>query len=73
MTLIVLVEQTQETLLKDRGGKRVREDDDTIRRARQRLHLLQTDLIETSGKEIDDMTIVGGAFAEGFVELSQCG
>jgi hypothetical protein len=45
MTLIILVEQTQKALFEDRGCERVGEDNNTIRRARQRFHLLQPDLI----------------------------
>lgn len=69
VSLVVLVEDAQETLFENRRGKRIGQHDDSTRRIRERLHLEETDLIETSREEIDAMAIVRRAFGECFVEL----
>ena len=35
------------------------------------LHFQHTNLIKTSGKDIDDVAIVGSAFGESIIELEQ--
>lgn len=58
MSLVILVEDTQETLLEDGGCERIRQHNDTIGRIGKRFHLEQADLIQTSGKEINDVSVI---------------
>ena len=68
-TLVILVENTQEALFEDRRGEGIGEDDDAVGGIGQGFHLEQTDLVETASKQIDSVSVVGGTFCEGLVEL----
>jgi hypothetical protein len=68
-SLIILVEQTQKTLLEDGSRKRIGEYDDTIGRIWQGPHLQQTNLIETSSKQVDRVTVVGRSLSKTFIKL----
>ena len=56
--MLILVEQPQEALFEDGGSEGVGENDNTVRRVGQGFHFLQTNLIQASGEEIDDVSIV---------------
>ena len=71
ISLIVLAEQPQETLLEYARRERVREHDDAIRGIGEGFHLEQAHLIETAGKEIDGVTVSGSTFGQAFVKLQR--
>ena len=71
MTLLVLVEDTEETLFEDRSSEGVGEHNCTVGRIRQRLHLQQSDLIETASEKINRMSVIGRAFGQALVELKR--
>ena len=66
---LVLVEHTEEALLEDGCRERVRQDDDTIGRVWHGLHLEQSDLIQATGEQVDDVTVVRRPLCETLVEL----
>jgi hypothetical protein len=71
--LFVLVEESQEALLEDRCGERIRKNNDTVGRIGQGLHLLQTDLVQATSEEIDDVSVVRHPGCQSLVELpSKC-
>jgi len=69
VSLIILVKETQETLLEDGGGKRVGQDDGTVCRVGHRFHFQETDLVKATSEKVDCMAVVGSALGEAFVEL----
>jgi len=69
MSLIILVEHTEETLFENGHSEGIRQDYDTIRRVGQGSHLKEANLIETTTEKVDSMTIVGCSNGQTFVEL----
>jgi hypothetical protein len=53
MSLIILVEYTEGTLLENGSG-----DYDTVRRVGQGSHFKEASLIETTAEKVDSMTVV---------------
>jgi hypothetical protein len=56
-TLGILSKRPQEALLEDGGGKRVRDDHEPVGGIGQRLHLEETDLIETPRVNVDGVAV----------------
>ena len=58
MSLIVLVEYTEETLLENSSSEGIGQDYDTVRRVGQGSHLKEANLIEATAEKVDSMTVV---------------
>jgi len=69
VTLWILCQEAEEGLLKDRGGKRVGDDDRAVGTVRKGLHFEEADLVETASEEVYGMAACRGAFGQGFVVL----
>ena len=66
---LVLVEHAKETLLEDGCRERVGQDYDTIGRVWHGLHLKQSDLVQATGEQVDDVTVVRRPLCEALIEL----
>lgn len=71
MTLLVLFENSLERLLEDTHVERIGEDHVAVRKVRERLHLQQTDLVETSREYINRVAILRRTSSKRLVELLQ--
>lgn len=69
MAILIFVEYPEETLLEDRGGKGVGQDNHTVCRVGKRLHLQKTDLVKTPSKQVNNVSVVGHSLRKGLVEL----
>ena len=69
VTLWILCEEAEEGLLKDRGGKRVGDDDRTVGTVREGFHFEEADLVEAASEEVYGVAACRGALGQGFVVL----
>jgi len=60
VTLLILGQCPQQTLLEDGSHERIGNDHETVGSVCQRLHFEQTDLIQTTGVDIDGVSVLGG-------------
>lgn len=69
VSLVVLDKDAVETLLKDTHLETISEDHVTVGQVGETLHLEQADLVETTGKDVDGVTVACSALGHGLVEL----
>jgi hypothetical protein len=69
VVVAVLLEDLQERLLKDLGCERVRQNHEAVCRIRKRLHLEESDLVETACENIDGVAIRSRSLGKSLVEL----
>lgn len=60
ITLLVLGQCPQQTLLEDGSHEGIGNDHETVGSVCQRLHFEQTDLIQTTGVNIDGVSVLRG-------------
>lgn len=69
LSLVILIEHAEETLFEYRSCKRIRQDDDSIRRVRQGSHFQQTDLVQAARKQVYNVAVVRYPLCQSFIKL----
>jgi hypothetical protein len=69
VTLLILGECPEQTLLENGSHERIGDDHETVRSVCQRFHLEQTDLIKTSSVNVDGVTVLRCSLGQTFVVL----
>jgi hypothetical protein len=71
ITLLILGECSQQTLLEDGSHERIGDDHETVRSVGQRLHLEETDLIKTSSIDVDGVAVLRCPLGQTLVVLQK--